>query len=114
MNLPVFCSWREKLFWILDHPEPFVRSAHLLGNTEGHLLFFCGLECVGHSFDYVAHLGFLRDIWPRTQSGVVSSWRTTNIATHPRDPGSGIRCLFDPWIQDTGSGMEQSRIRDPG
>jgi hypothetical protein len=28
--------------------------------------FFCGLECV-HSFAYVAHFVFLRDVWIRTQ-----------------------------------------------
>jgi hypothetical protein len=28
--------------------------------------FFGGLlECVGHSFAYVAHFGFLRDVWMR-------------------------------------------------
>jgi hypothetical protein len=35
------------------------------------------------------------------------------------DPGSGIRCLFDPWIRDPGSGMGRKSasgfgIRDPG
>jgi hypothetical protein len=30
--------------------------------------FFGGLECVGHSFAYVAHFVFLRDVWIRTQS----------------------------------------------
>jgi hypothetical protein len=28
--------------------------------------FFGGLECVGHSFAYVAHYVFLRDVWIRT------------------------------------------------
>jgi hypothetical protein len=31
--------------------------------------------------------------------------------------GSGIRCLFDPWIRDLGSGMgdkKRIRIQDPG
>ncbi len=51
-------------------------------------LFFCiffddGLECVGHSFAYVAHLWFLRDVWIRTQSAAVASWRATDLATHP-------------------------------
>ncbi len=27
------------------------------------IYFFGGLECVGHSFAYVAHLWFLRDVW---------------------------------------------------
>ncbi len=30
------------------------------------------------------------------------------------DPGSGIRCLFDPWIRDLGSGIGFFRIPDPG
>ncbi len=45
--------------------------------------FFGGLECVGHSFAYVAHLWFLRDVWIRTQSAAVASWRATDLATHP-------------------------------
>jgi len=28
---------------------------------------FNGLECVGHSFAYVAHIIFLTDVWIRTQ-----------------------------------------------
>ncbi len=46
-------------------------------------IFFCGLECVGHSFAYVAHLWFLKDVWIRTQSTAVASWRATDLATHP-------------------------------
>ncbi len=30
-------------------------------------IFFCGLECTGHSFAYVAPFVFLRDVWIRTQ-----------------------------------------------
>jgi hypothetical protein len=45
--------------------------------------FFSGLECVGHSFAYVAHLRFLRDVWIRTQSAAVANWRATDLATHP-------------------------------
>ncbi len=45
--------------------------------------FFGGLECVGHSFAFVAHLWFLRDVWIRTQSTAVASWRATDLATHP-------------------------------
>ncbi len=47
------------------------------------LFFFGGLECVGHSFAYVAHLWFLRDVWIRTQSAAVASWCATDLATHP-------------------------------
>ncbi len=32
---------------------------------------------------YVAHLWFLRDVWIRTQSTAVASWRATDLATHP-------------------------------
>ncbi len=45
--------------------------------------FFGGLECVGHSFAYVAHLWFLRDVWIRTQSTAVASWHATDLATYP-------------------------------
>ncbi len=48
-------------------------------------IFFGGLECVGHSFAYVAHLWFLRDVWIRTQSAAVGSWRATDLATHPSE-----------------------------
>jgi hypothetical protein len=44
--------------------------------------FFGGLECVGHSFTYVAHFVFLRDVWIRTQRAAVASRRATNLATH--------------------------------
>jgi hypothetical protein len=40
-----------------------------------YVYFFGGLECVGHSFSYVAHLLFLRDVSIRTQSATVASWR---------------------------------------
>ncbi len=45
--------------------------------------FFGGLDRVGHSFAYVAHLLFLRDVWIRTQSAAVASWCATDWATHP-------------------------------
>jgi hypothetical protein len=40
------------------------------------------LECVGHSFAYVAHFVYLRDVWIRTQRAAVPSMRATNLATH--------------------------------
>jgi hypothetical protein len=46
-------------------------------------IFFGGLECVGHSFAYVALFGFLSDVWIRTQSTAVKSWHATDLATHP-------------------------------
>jgi hypothetical protein len=44
--------------------------------------FYSGLQCVGHSFAYVTHLVFLRDVWIRTQRATVASRRATNLATH--------------------------------
>jgi hypothetical protein len=38
-----------------------------------------GLECVGHSFAYVNHFVFLRDVWIRTQGAALAS---STILTH--------------------------------
>ncbi len=46
------------------------------------LVFFDGLECVGHSFAYVAHFVFGGDVWIRTQRAAVASRSATNLATH--------------------------------
>jgi hypothetical protein len=46
------------------------------------IYFFGGLECVGHSFVYVALFVVLRDVWIRTQRAAVASRLTTNLATH--------------------------------
>ncbi len=43
--------------------------------------YFGGLECVGHSFAYVAHFVYLRDVWIQTQRAAVAR-RATNLATH--------------------------------
>jgi hypothetical protein len=43
---------------------------------------FAGIECVGHSFAYVAHLVLLGDIWIRTQRAAVANRCATNLATH--------------------------------
>ncbi len=43
------------------------------------LYIFGGLECVGHSFAYVAHFVFLRDVWIRTQRVAVASRRVIPI-----------------------------------
>jgi hypothetical protein len=45
-------------------------------------MFFGGLECAGHSFAYVAHFVFLKDVWIRTQIAAVASRRATYLATH--------------------------------
>jgi hypothetical protein len=44
--------------------------------------FFGGLECVGHSFAYVAHFGFLRDVRIRTQRAAEANRRGTSLATY--------------------------------
>jgi hypothetical protein len=44
--------------------------------------FFYGLECVGHSFAYVAHFICLKDVCIRTQRAAVASRRATNLATY--------------------------------
>jgi hypothetical protein len=44
--------------------------------------FLGGLECVGHSFAYVAYFVFLRDAWIRTQRAAEGNSRATNLATH--------------------------------
>jgi hypothetical protein len=43
---------------------------------------FGGLKGVGHSFAYVAHFEFLRDVWIRTQRAAEASSRANNLATH--------------------------------
>jgi hypothetical protein len=44
-------------------------------------IFFGGIEYVGHSFAYVTHFVFLRDVWILTQRAGVASRRATNLAT---------------------------------
>jgi hypothetical protein len=44
--------------------------------------FFGELECVGHSFVYVAHFVFFIYVWIRTQRAAVASRRATNLATY--------------------------------
>ncbi len=56
----------------------------MLKTQHFYIIFFGGLECVGHSFAYVAHLWFLRNVWIRTQSAAAASWRATDLATHPK------------------------------
>ncbi len=57
------------------HPRP---------DTLGDFVYFlAGLECVGRSFAYVAHFGFLRDVWIRTQRAGVACRHATNLAMHP-------------------------------
>jgi hypothetical protein len=70
-------------------------------------IVFCWLECIGHSFSYVAHFLFLIDVWIRTQRAGLANRRTTNLAVlRIRDvyPGSRILIFTHPG----------SRISDPG
>jgi hypothetical protein len=50
-------------------------------------IFFCGLDCLGHSFANVPLFIFLRDVWIRTQIGAGESRRyqlshSPNLAIH--------------------------------
>jgi hypothetical protein len=47
------------------------------------LYVFGGLECVGHSFAYVAHFVILEDVWIETQRAAVAGGKwATNLANH--------------------------------
>jgi hypothetical protein len=48
-----------------------------------------------------------------TQYAYAMSW-IYNLSTSVADPGSGIGCLFGPWIRDPGWEKVSIRIRDPG
>ncbi len=56
------------------------------GTNNTFCPFFCGLECVGQSFAYVAHFVFLRNVWIRTPAeSCRESRHATNLATHLPD-----------------------------
>ncbi len=59
-----------------------IRRIRILNVNFFLYIFFGGLECVGHSFAYVAQYVFLRDVWIRTQRAAVASRRAPNLATH--------------------------------
>jgi hypothetical protein len=44
---------------------------------------FGGLECVGHSFAFVAHFVLLRGVWIRTQRAAVASIHATHLPELP-------------------------------
>ncbi len=44
--------------------------------------FLGGLECVGHSFAYIAYFVFSRDVWIRTQRAAVASMPSTDLDAH--------------------------------
>ncbi len=89
------CAFLVKLFAMKDghlrwtNDWVSVYSINIITWVDPVELFFCynslyvfgGLECVGHSFDYVAHFIFLKDIWIRTQRSATGSRRATNLAT---------------------------------
>jgi hypothetical protein len=62
----------------------------ILGQDTWSRLFFGGLECVGHSFAYVAHFVFSGDVWIRIQRAAVASGRATNVAAHLPSPWSKL------------------------
>ncbi len=57
---------------------------------------FGGLKGVDHSFAYVAHFVFLRDVWIRTQRAAEASRRATNLATHLPQSWPPISLLSHP------------------
>ncbi len=65
--------------------------------------FFGGLEFVGHSFAYFAHLYFLGDVWIRTQRAAVASRFATNLAILPPLTGT---------LQRDGSGRNWAHSLD--
>ncbi len=67
-----------------------------------HKVISGGLVCVGHSFAYVAHLWFFRDVWIRIQRAAVASRRATDLATHP---WNNLRC----GILSSGCGSRPAR-----
>jgi hypothetical protein len=60
--------------------------------------------------------GTRKYLYNTAKKNVVPSTVLVHSVADP-DPGSGIRCLFDPWIwdiRDPGSGIGFSRIPDLG
>jgi hypothetical protein len=51
---------------------------------------------VGHSFAYVNHFVFLRDVWIRTQRAAKASRRATNLATNLHNLATHLPNLSDP------------------
>ncbi len=74
---------RTHLVWIRQYisqdPDPY-RWFWLRMHSLFLHIFFGWLDCVGHSFAYVAHFVFLRDVWILTQSAAVASRRANNLA----------------------------------
>jgi hypothetical protein len=69
----------------MDPNDGIVPSA----NVQFFSIFVLGgLVCVDHSFAYVAHFVFMRDVWIRTQRPAVAS----NQLSHP---SPAINCVVN-------------------
>jgi hypothetical protein len=77
-----------KIFQLLNIISYFIYQRSVLQclsskRIEDSFLYFLGLECVSHSFAYVAHfVFFLRDVWIRTKRAAVANRRATNLSNH--------------------------------
>jgi hypothetical protein len=58
----LFFHWR--ILFFLPRSAALLRMLRRLSESF-YIFFFGGLECVGHSYAYVAHFLFLRDVWIR-------------------------------------------------
>ena len=84
---PLYCGGLNQREWErLDkcHRQKFFKLNEVGGVHVMYFFvyFFGGLECVGHSFAYVAHFVFMKDVCIRTQRAAVASRLATNLATH--------------------------------
>ncbi len=68
-----------------EYKKPMVSSPFF---CSVFCIFFCGLECVGHSFAFVAHFVFLRDVLFRIRRAAGASGRATNLATQYPSPST--------------------------
>jgi hypothetical protein len=67
IRMRILLNTRSKT--LIHDENAFMKNYFILFCT-----FFGGLECGGHSFAYVAHFVFLRDVWIRTRrAGVATS-----------------------------------------
>jgi len=69
-----FFVWRNS--WSIVYTN-FLGAYYFMQNIF-FVYFFDGLECVGHSFAYVARFVFLKDVWVRTKRAAIASRRATN------------------------------------
>ncbi len=82
-------NWKKSIAILLVLPDTGKLFMHYINTTKqiapafSLYIFFGGLECVDHSFTYIAHLWFLRDVWFQTQCAAVARGRAINLATLP-------------------------------